>query len=334
VPITLTNKTANETEIPAGGSFEVTLTISGEPNIAQIPTDIILILDRSGSMGIDNRLEELKSSSNLFVDMIEEATTGSLDGYIGGGSRMGVVSFSEEAILEQPLTDNATDVKTAINNITLDGGTYHAPGFITAQTELASSNPLSKKIMIMFTDGAGSDTVVANIAATDAKAQGTEIFAIGIGGAEESALIDWVSEPKEDHVFTADTTEALDAIFAEIAEIISEPAGTNIEIVDRVNSEFSVTNINVDKGTAEIIGNDIIWRIDSLGAIGPETATLTYLATHNLEGATGVMLINDFVDFTDDQGSIVTFPQPEIKVIPLPSRGINICFNCLNNYVN
>jgi uncharacterized protein YegL len=330
MPITLTNKTASETEILVGESVEVTLTIAGEPNIAQIPTDIILILDRSGSMGINNRLQELKSSSNLFVDMIEEATTGTLDGYIGGGSRMGIVSFADEATVEQQLTDNATVVKSAIDNIVLDGGTYHAPGFIAAQTELASSNPASKKIMIMFTDGAGSDTVAANIAASDAKAQGTEIFAIGIGGAEEAALIDWVSEPKDDHVFTADTTEALDAIFAEIAQIITEPAGTNIEIVDRVNSNFTVSNINVDKGVAEISSNDITWRIDSLGATGPETATLTYLATHNPEGASGTMLINDFVNFTDDQGNIVTFPQPEIKVIPLPTRGINIFFNYLN----
>lgn len=44
------NKTIDTTQIRYGESFHVTLSFEAEPEIVSQPTDIALVLDRSGSM--------------------------------------------------------------------------------------------------------------------------------------------------------------------------------------------------------------------------------------------------------------------------------------------
>lgn len=47
--ITSSTKELYVTAIPCGGSFTVTLGLTAAPDITENPTDIVLILDRSGS---------------------------------------------------------------------------------------------------------------------------------------------------------------------------------------------------------------------------------------------------------------------------------------------
>ena len=44
------NKTVSTSQIDCTGTLKVTLALSASPDISSSPTDIVLILDRSGSM--------------------------------------------------------------------------------------------------------------------------------------------------------------------------------------------------------------------------------------------------------------------------------------------
>ena len=48
--VTNSNKLINTDRIPCGGTLRVTLALTAAPDIISNPTDIVLILDRSGSM--------------------------------------------------------------------------------------------------------------------------------------------------------------------------------------------------------------------------------------------------------------------------------------------
>ena len=48
--ITSVNKTIEPDMISCDGTFKVTLALSASPNISSNPADIVLVLDRSGSM--------------------------------------------------------------------------------------------------------------------------------------------------------------------------------------------------------------------------------------------------------------------------------------------
>lgn len=48
--VTNSNKVINTDRIDCDGSLRVTLTLTAAPDISANPTDIVLVLDRSGSM--------------------------------------------------------------------------------------------------------------------------------------------------------------------------------------------------------------------------------------------------------------------------------------------
>lgn len=50
MPITSIDKSVELEEILCDGSTRASLSLTGEPEISEIPTDIMLVLDRSGSM--------------------------------------------------------------------------------------------------------------------------------------------------------------------------------------------------------------------------------------------------------------------------------------------
>ena len=94
--VTNANKVLDTDVINCGGTLNITLSLTAAPDITENPTDIVLILDRSGSME-GSPLANLKSGADAFIDIINEATDAVQDGQIGSGSRIGIVSFATEA---------------------------------------------------------------------------------------------------------------------------------------------------------------------------------------------------------------------------------------------
>ena len=73
--VTHASKTPDTATIPCGGTFHVTLALTAEPDLVSKPIDVVLLLDRSGSMA-GKPLESLKKAARTFVDILDEATDG------------------------------------------------------------------------------------------------------------------------------------------------------------------------------------------------------------------------------------------------------------------
>ena len=71
--ITNSNKLVNADRISCDGSLLVTLALTAATDLVTNPTDIVLILDRSGSMA-GTPLAALKEGAKTFIDIIDEAT--------------------------------------------------------------------------------------------------------------------------------------------------------------------------------------------------------------------------------------------------------------------
>ena len=97
--ITNFNKEISANRMDCDGSLKVTLALSASPDISSNPTDIVLVLDRSGSMA-GSPLANLKAGAKTFIDIIDEATDSSQDGNIGSGSQIGIVSFAGTAVAD------------------------------------------------------------------------------------------------------------------------------------------------------------------------------------------------------------------------------------------
>ena len=89
--VTNSNKLINLDRIDCDGSLRVTLALTAAPDIIANPTDIVLVLDRSGSM-TGTPLANMKTGAKTFIDIIAESTGGTASGQIGFGSHIGIVS--------------------------------------------------------------------------------------------------------------------------------------------------------------------------------------------------------------------------------------------------
>lgn len=165
------DKTAKRT--PGCRTFEVNLNITGEPQ--QAPVDVVLVIDRSGSMNIVGGY-----SSNTRLFYAKQAAVNFAGTVLGPngipGSRVSVVSFSgpqfatgswlnpqrhygrqNQATTNLDLSSDLTTVTNSINSITAVGGTNTEAGFKQGQSVIQGStsnqNPNSNKVVIMLTDG-------------------------------------------------------------------------------------------------------------------------------------------------------------------------------------
>ncbi len=314
--ITNSNKELTMTQIECGDTFQVRLSITAAPDIVSNPTDIVLILDRSGSMS-GSPLANLKNGAKKFIDIIDEATDGTQDGQIGSGSRIGIVSFADTATQDTQLITSVATLKNAVNALSAGGQTNHADAF-TKALQLFDPNSTNAKVMVMFTDGettAGGDP---NIVATTAKAQGVIIYCIGLsgnGGIDEQALRDWASDPDSAYVAITPNDAELEDLFEDLAENITNPGATNIVITDTVAPCFKITSLSSPtKGMASLIdATKLEWRIDELGVTQSEGAVLEFSVQH-IGPCSGTIEVNENITYSDDEGNIVTFPSPTIEI--------------------
>ena len=313
--ITSSSKTLSATTIPCGGSFDVTLALKAEPDIMSNPTDIVLILDRSGSM--QDSLDSLKEAAKLFIDIIDESTDGAQDGQIGGGSHIGIVSFADTATQDTQLTTSVAALKAAVDALSAGGTTNHADAF-TKALALFDSSSSNAKVMVMFTDGVTTAGGPPNPVATLAKSQGVIIYAIGLegnGGIDEQALRDWASDPDADFVSIAPSDEELAELFEDLARSITRPGATDIELLETVEDCFEITAVATPgKGTATQTGaRTLRWTIPELGATQREEATLTFTLRHN-GVCSGPLAVDASIVYTDNEGNQVDFDDPVIEV--------------------
>lgn len=316
VGISNSNKELSTARINCGGSFKVILSLTAEPDIVTNPTDIVLILDRSGSMA-GNALANLKSGAKKFIDIIDEATDGAQDGQIGHGSHIGIVSFASTATQDTQLITSVSDLKSAVNALSAGGSTNHADAFSKA---LQLFNPAStnQKVMVMFTDGRTTEGADPSPVAAAARAQGVIIYCIGLsgnGGIDEQALKDWASDPDSAYVVITPDDEELEKLFEDLAKNITKPGATDIVINDKISPCFKITSLSTPtKGTASLIdATSLQWKIDKLGVSKSEGAVLEFTVEH-IGPCSGTIEVNESIAYSDKEGNKVTFPSPEIEV--------------------
>lgn len=314
--ITSSSKQINLDRIDCDGTLKVTLALSASPDISSNPTDIVLVLDRSGSM-TGSPLANMKAGAKTFIDIIDEATDSYQDGNIGSGSRIGIVSFSDDAVADTQLITSTAALKNAVDSLTAGGSTNHADAFAKA-TQLFDPLSSNAKVIVMFTDRkttAGSPP--APVAAA-ARAAGVIIYCIGLigsDGIDVSVLNDWATDPDASHVAVTPDDADLEDLFRDLAANISKTGATNIVIDEVVNPDFIITGVTPPtKGTATTIdSNTLQWKISELGVSANEGASLEFYIRHIAQDS-GEKQVNQSITYSDNEGNVVVFSDPSVLV--------------------
>lgn len=314
--VTNSNKQISVDRINCDGSLKVTLALTAAPDITENPTDIVLVLDRSGSMA-GSPLANMKAGAKKFIDIIDESTDGTQDGQIGSGSRIGIVSFADSATADTQLITSVDALKSAVDSLTAGGSTNHADAFSKAGDlfDPASSNA---KVVVMFTDGKTTIGPPPAPVAAALRASGVIIYCIGLVGSDGidvNTLNEWATDPNASHVAVTPDDAELEELFADLAANISKPGATNIVIDEVVSSDFVITSVYPpNKGNTNLINSRTIkWTIDALGTTASEGASLEFIVRHVAQNS-GVKLVNQSITYTDAENNVVTFPQPTVTV--------------------
>ena len=121
-------------------TWDVTVRVEGKDTTKK--SDIVLVIDRSGSMNDNGRMEAAKKAAKQFVStLLPDENT-----------RIAIVSFASSATIDQGLTNDSSDLDSAINRIYADGGTFTQAGIKQAEALLKNSNADVQNI-VLLSDG-------------------------------------------------------------------------------------------------------------------------------------------------------------------------------------
>lgn len=127
------------------------LSLTGAPDVAATPADVVLVLDRSGSMA-GAGLTAMQQEADALIDALDLASDGAADGTIGSGSRAGVVSFADTAAQDAALGSTPAELKAAVAALTA-GGFSNLTAGIARGLQLFPADTTNRKLMVIFTDG-------------------------------------------------------------------------------------------------------------------------------------------------------------------------------------
>lgn len=212
----------------------------------EVPTDVLLAIDLSGSMNNDSDDPPEPITSVLTA---AEAFTKRLQ----TGDQAALGTFASDAVITNLLTSNTGQIATSIAHLTIDpeeetGSTNTGDALLRGSEELNSSrhNTEARKVMVLLTDGLatapGDDPdAYARDAADKAKAMGVNLFTIGLG---ENVNMDFVTElaSTPQQAYRAVSAGEVDRIYKSITAEICEDGAAVIEIIPKTDAGFSAVN--------------------------------------------------------------------------------------------
>lgn len=166
IEATKTAKWVNEKE----GIAEITITVKGEPPEVSTPeVDAVLVIDLSGSMNDNNKLNDAKAAAKKFVDKFFGT---SAPASYKKSVRIAVVGYNGYAKAYADLTE-AKDADalytlfgSGYGSLSAVGGTNIQDGIYRAQQILKNGRAGAKKVMVVLSDGEPTYSFDANVAHT------------------------------------------------------------------------------------------------------------------------------------------------------------------------
>ncbi len=214
------------------------------------PVDVVLLLDRSGSMRSDgkNPDEPLTSAKNAAVAFVDRMTV---------KDQLAFVSFATDATypLDQTLTPLFDRVKKAIRAVVIKPGalqyTNIGDALYRAGQELLTfrHDPEAKPVVVLLTDGEPTmpkDELNANYPveyafkrADELKAGGVSIYTIGLGNEVRGEFLEGLATSPE-YYFPAASRGDLGDVYSQIATAVCKKGPSVYEIIPRVNTVSSL----------------------------------------------------------------------------------------------
>ncbi|PAD73639.1 hypothetical protein CHH67_19565 [Paenibacillus campinasensis] len=316
-------KSLNPSSILVGGETEVTLNIQGTPPVNVVkPNDVLLVIDRSGSMGTE-KMNAAKSAAKGFIDLMDLTQ-----------HRVGIVDYSSD-VRSYDLTTDAAGAKSYIDTLFANGGTATGDAINVSTELLANHRDEAQPVIVLLTDGEATGTGdglnafdYALKKANEAKDAGIVFYTIALlnvgDNPDNSApnnLLKNMATTSHHHHFVLGSV-GLSAIYEAIVQEIGLASAYDVVVKDVVAPGFEIVPDsylnNIPK--PEVVGNTLTWRFLELK---DDTLTFTYSIRQKPGGKNGtfpVTTTESVITYKDYTGSSKTYriPTANLEVTYLP----------------
>ena len=229
--------------IACGGSVDAQVTVQGQAGSSGQATDVMLVLDLSGSMNSPtSKFTNLKSAATATLNALD-AADGATDQSIAGN---GVRDRLLPRLGGHARCAGRLELQHASQHDQRPPGAHghdpHAAG-INAAARLASS--ANAKAMVLISDGqaSGADLTNATAAATNAKAAGVRIVPIGIGTGSDVSQANLSSWASQSSYYQSGTPGPIDTtkLVADLGAAVAVP--TNFTLTETLGANFAAAPV-------------------------------------------------------------------------------------------
>ena len=279
--------------------------------------DVMLVIDRSGSMSSGGKLDHAKEAGSNFITHLSLGNP--------AVDQVGLVSFESVTTNNQTLTTNGAAVISSLYTLTASGNTRIDYGITNAQGELTSARHHvdALPVMVVLSDGSNNPAStwpsVTN-AATQAKNAGTRIISVALGSDADYSLMGSIASHPSDYLWatnTSDLTNVFSIITAKLCRTSAPPwiritAPTNGAVFNAGTTiTLQATATNADNSIASVRFFDGSDSLGSASYAGNHLWTFTWTTA-----PMGTNLLTAVA--TDYNGLATTSPQVTITVIHPP----------------
>lgn len=316
-------KTINKSTITTEEEAEVTLNVTGTPPVNVIvPNDVILIIDKSGSMlpGYNNgedKMTNAKEAAKGFIDLMDLTK-----------HRVGIVDFSSPELTRSfNLSTDKVAAKSYIDTISANGSTATGDAIQTAMDLLIDHRPEAQPVIIILTDGDATVPTInpyeyAKQKAQSAKDQGIIFYTIALlkqldnpDTSGPNILLKEMATTSSHHHFVLGST-GLSEIYEAIVKEIGLASAYDITINDVVSDDFEIVpgsyDHNIPKPT--VVGNTITWEFNELKN---NTLTFSYKIKPKSKTKVGYLPVTTTeskVTYKDYAGGLRTKLMPNVSI--------------------
>jgi len=203
--------------------------------------NLAVVVDKSGSMGDENKIEYVKQGLKLLVDQLD------------ANDRLAIIVYDTEASVLRPsaLVTNKAQIKSQIDGIWANGSTNLYEGMLLGFQEVAKAmdgTPDAIHRVMLLSDGMANEGAITDNeglvgAAEPYLAGGIGLTTIGVGSSFNFELMYALANAGNGNFYFIDSASRLVDVFVEELRYLLTPVAENLRIWFTLPPAFTTTDV-------------------------------------------------------------------------------------------